>query len=75
MYLSWNCIAFFQCTLLASHKVTDGKGIFDTGKLLVSITDTVGLVVNLCQLMADRYILPDAAMVHSKLQRTLKEKK
>jgi hypothetical protein len=72
-YLSWNFIAFFQCTLLASHTVTDGKGIFDIGKFVVSMTDTVGLLANRCQLMAERYIVPDAAIVHNRLQRTLKE--
>jgi len=72
-YLSWNCKAFFQCTLLASHTVTDGKGIFDIGKLVVSMTETVGLLANLCQLMAERYIVPDAAIVHNRLQRTLQE--
>jgi hypothetical protein len=60
---------------LASHTVTEGNGIFDIGKLVVSMTDTVGLLANLCQLIAERYILPDAAIVHRKLHRTLKENK
>jgi hypothetical protein len=72
-YLSWNFITFFHCTLLASHTVTDGKGIFDIRKLVVSMTDMVGLLANRCQLMAERYIVPDAAIVHNRLQRTLKE--
>lgn len=71
-YRSWNCIAFFQCTLLASHSVTDGNGIFDMGKLVLSMTDIVGLLANRCQLTAERYMVPEAAIVHSKLQRTLK---
>jgi hypothetical protein len=43
------------------------------GKLVVSMTDTVGLLANLCQLTAERYIVPDAAMAHRKLHSTLEE--
>jgi hypothetical protein len=71
--LSWNSMAFFQCTLLASHTVTDGNGIFEMGKLVVSMTDTVGLLANLCQLMAERYIVPDAATVHRTLHSNLED--
>jgi len=37
------------------------------------MTETVGLLANLCQLIADRYIVPDAAIVHNRLQRILQE--
>ena len=54
----WKLIAFVHCTRLASHRVTDGNGIFDIGKFVVSITDTVGLVTYRFQICMDKYTVP-----------------